>query len=847
MSLDTDGSLDVNGDLTIGDNNEFVISTAGIITKIDNVAHNIGDTSGNLELNSNGTKTIITDDLQVSGNDILDSTGTTRITLGSTVTLNSAFTAAGGAFSINDASNFAVNIATGTSTGTVTLGGTGTQTLSLGNGAGVKTVNLGSSTTTSTTTILGGSGGINIGVNNSTNAINIGSGTSTGAITIGAGSGITQNLTLGASTGTTTVYGTVVANNLAVIDATEQWLCYDNTTNTIERQGGSCTVSSRRYKQNIVNTNYGLDTVMNLRAVNFNYKPDYTDDPNELVVGFIAEEVYDVMPEGVVYNDEGLINGVYFERLLPIAFKGIQELNQKVDAQFAALPTTQSWSLSELGALNLTDQANNTYAVATPAGDTVTQLSAFANSVIGNLRAGLINAQKVVTTSLVALQRVETPELATNLISTVGDNDLTIGLQGTQGADPATALKITDENSNTVASIDGDGNMTLAGQLLAQEVSTASLSADTIVTEEIDATSARIAMLEANMAELENVRANTAEIVNATVSGTLYADQIFAFQDKVANALKQPTLLEQLMGDIPQASSSTSLEALAQIVDLSSEFASGSASLNKTLADLNLGQDDVVLGSSALFVNNYFELNGSGYIAESLGIGNSLLIGQGTTIQDGRFEYIAATDPGSTLLQIQSHGFGSINFLAGLMTLDDSGLVTISGDLHVAGSVKTETLLTNLITSEDFTNPFQVQVAGASTESAEVVESRFEIINELGTPVATISAQGRAAFAGGIGIGAEDVSTASGSASSTKTSGKASVAAGTNEIKIYSNQVTPESLIYVTPISSTGNNVLYVKQQIADNPITPENESAFIVGFDNAADQAVQFNWWIVN
>ena len=120
-----------------------------------------------------------------------------------------------------------------------------------------------------------------------------------------------------------------------------------------------------------------------------------------------------------------------------------------------------------------------------------------------------------------------------------------------------------------------------------------------------------------------------------------------------------------------------------------------------------------------------------------------------------------------------------------------------------------------------------MQVAQAATDSAEVRESRFEIINELGTPVATISAQGRAAFAGGLAIGSEDIS-GSNEPSTTKTSGKSKVLAGTDQVTIKASSLTANSLVYVTPVGSTGNQVLYVKSQTADNPETPENESQFV-------------------
>jgi hypothetical protein len=79
-----------------------------------------------------------------------------------------------------------------------------------------------------------------------------------------------------------------------------------------------------------------------------------------------------------------------------------------------------------------------------------------------------------------------------------------------------------------------------------------------------------------------------------------------------------------------------------------------------------------------------------------------------------------------------------------------------------------------------------------------------------------------------------------------KTSGKAAIAENQNEIKIKAAGLTSDSIIQVTPLGSTNNQVLYVKSQVADNPATGENEGEFVVGFDQASPNYVQFSWWII-
>ena len=72
------------------------------------------------------------------------------------------FTVTGLIVNANVSNNTAINLATGTSTGAVTIGGTGTQTIAIGNGAGAKTVNVGSVTGASATAIGGGTSDVTI-------------------------------------------------------------------------------------------------------------------------------------------------------------------------------------------------------------------------------------------------------------------------------------------------------------------------------------------------------------------------------------------------------------------------------------------------------------------------------------------------------------------------------------------------------------------------------------------------------------------------------------------------------------------------------------------------------------
>jgi hypothetical protein len=171
-----------------------------------------------------------------------------------------------------------------------------------------------------------------------------------------------------------------------------------------------------------------------------------------------------------------------------------------------------------------------------------------------------------------------------------------------------------------------------------------------------------------------------------------------------------------------------------------------------------------------------------------------------------------------------------------------AGAVDIGGEARVGTS-----LLTNLLRPLDPNRPFQIQLAEEASQSGQVNNSRFEIIDELGTPVATISASGRANFAGGLGIDTGGIETTEpGVFMTTKTAGRAYFSPGLTEVTIKSDKITADTLIYVTPLGSTNNQVIYVKSQVPENPATLTKEGQFVVALDFPLTTATEFNWWMV-
>lgn len=92
--------------------------------------------------------------------------------------------------------------------------------------------------------------------------------------------------------------------------------------------------SSIRYKDNVesIPLEGALDRILALRPVTFNYKAEFSDEPDKLIAGFIAEEVekIDKLDLVGIYNSSGIIESVSYEKFVVFITLAIQELAQKI-------------------------------------------------------------------------------------------------------------------------------------------------------------------------------------------------------------------------------------------------------------------------------------------------------------------------------------------------------------------------------------------------------------------------------------------------------------------------------------------------------------------------------------
>jgi hypothetical protein len=91
--------------------------------------------------------------------------------------------------------------------------------------------------------------------------------------------------------------------------------------------GGTLTEnSSIRYKENVETIKYGLDKVLQMRGVTYDKKDNGVKE-----MGVIAEEVYDVLPEVVLKNEEGEIDSVSYGRIVGVLIEAIKEQQKQIE------------------------------------------------------------------------------------------------------------------------------------------------------------------------------------------------------------------------------------------------------------------------------------------------------------------------------------------------------------------------------------------------------------------------------------------------------------------------------------------------------------------------------------
>lgn len=96
--------------------------------------------------------------------------------------------------------------------------------------------------------------------------------------------------------------------------------------------------SDERLKENVKGYTVGLGAVMEMRPVTFEYVPGSRYNDGKYHVGFIAQEIEQIIPEAVspIYGETDM-KMIHYNELIPVLVNAIQEQQKKIDAMSLAL------------------------------------------------------------------------------------------------------------------------------------------------------------------------------------------------------------------------------------------------------------------------------------------------------------------------------------------------------------------------------------------------------------------------------------------------------------------------------------------------------------------------------
>jgi trimeric autotransporter adhesin len=99
--------------------------------------------------------------------------------------------------------------------------------------------------------------------------------------------------------------------------------------------------SSRRYKEEIVDMSAESDVLLKLRPVSFYYQPDL-DETRLRQYGLVAEEVAEVAPGLVAYDEDGSPQAVRYHFVNAMLLNEVQQQRRRIEAQDGQLQAQQA-------------------------------------------------------------------------------------------------------------------------------------------------------------------------------------------------------------------------------------------------------------------------------------------------------------------------------------------------------------------------------------------------------------------------------------------------------------------------------------------------------------------------
>jgi len=432
----------------------------------------------------------------------------------------------------------------------------------------------------------------------------------------------------------------------------------------------------------------------------------------------------------------------------------------------------------------------------------VTTITAAAQAFIGNITTGAINAQEIATNSLTIggktletyirdiiaqVQKEQSPLAETDILNV--HNKIVSPVIETESLKASNAIESPTINTNEIQ-ID-----TKPGQLA--ELVIKGLNNAPVVRIDTEGNATFAGTLTAESINSQEVTVENLEVQNASVSGTLIAKNI------------QSETIDTVESNVASLSST--------LASNTSQFTSDINAVQQELATLK----NQPLPNPAYYQNidaSYSNLTISdtaniykAHVTDSLVVGTLFI--QPTSI-------LALADD----LRISS--------LSTIRLFDDAVVIAKNGDIAIKGEVSASSLA---IKNIDGITVASIDASG-SAKFNEVIAKKFTLEN-----IAT-----QAAFIADSGINNEENVPIPAIKTNTEVAGIGTLPQDIKELIIYNDNVTENSLIYLTPTSENIQGQLSVTKKVSclnDLNCTPY----FVVSSNNTIHSPSAFNWLIIN
>ncbi len=121
-------------------------------------------------------------------------------------------------------------------------------------------------------------------------------------------------------------------------DAAFKFRNYGNSAYVAINASAFTVGSSYRWKDNINPfTDEDARKLLNIELKTFTYKPEFSDDGGKIHMGVIAEQIAELFPDAVTFDEDGLPAGVDYSKLVVPCIGMIQQQQHKIDAMTALL------------------------------------------------------------------------------------------------------------------------------------------------------------------------------------------------------------------------------------------------------------------------------------------------------------------------------------------------------------------------------------------------------------------------------------------------------------------------------------------------------------------------------